>query len=163
MTSPFEIEYIEGDKLWSSAGITNYFYNNVNYSTNNKPPFEIDDTETFGWVASAPSVTFPPRSVSVLQFNASGVLGLDETTQNDALFQLYPTPTNTGNDITLAFHQPTSGLIQVYDAVGNLCYEEQVNAASSVALPTVGLAAGSYAVSFTHNDYRHTQPMLLVH
>lgn len=146
VTTPYQLEYIQGDQLYTSAGITNYYYQNVNFSTTNKPPFIINDVEDLVWGQTAANLTFPARSIGVLRFRADDVLQIDDLLQQHANVKLYPNPSFAGNEVNIESEIPISGSIQLLDATGRLIEEFSANEQTKITFAIDGYSPGLYTV-----------------
>ena len=162
INTPIQLRYIQGDNLYSSAGVTKYFFENVNYSNNFKPPFEITDVEEVTWSQSATSVTIPSYSVAVLRFRADHIVSTEElVAEESAPFEVYPNPQSSGATVTLKKANPAPGVVRIYDYLGRHCVEAQLTQGHQSTLEVSTLKPGCYAIVLEQGTVRSSQPLVI--
>ncbi len=119
ISSPVIQRYISGEHLYSSAGYTKYLGDNVNFSSQNKPLFEIDSITGKNYSVSTTGFTFPKHSIGTLQFGyqADSVTSIIRDKVHEE-FSLVPNPLN-GSSLHLKNIQNNEDIsVRIFDAEG---------------------------------------------
>jgi hypothetical protein len=127
-------------------------------------PFVLDAPSGFvsyNWSTGATTQNLPINSIgtySLIATDANGctavdsffvidcITGIDENFEESS-FSIFPNPAK--NEIQLNFLVPTKAKVQIFDALGKLCYSAQLNATKHEMIDVSNLAQGIYIVKLS--------------